>query len=72
MYAEPTRNTPEETRAQHQRDPVDPPRLHVVWEFDEIHEVQQMIDRAWGTLEPKLWPAWARDFEKVVAGFKAK
>jgi hypothetical protein len=72
MHAEITWDTPEELRAKHHRSPEDKPRLHVVWEVNEMVEVQQMIDRAYGTLEPREWPVWVKEFEKKVRELGAK
>lgn len=66
MKAELTLDEPEQIRAQHAVSPDGKPRLHVVWEAEEMGEVQLMINRAYGTMEPRDWPAWVRDLEKKV------
>jgi hypothetical protein len=72
MHAELTWEDPEQIRAQHQRAPEDPPRLLVIWEASEMAEVQMMIDRAFGTLEPRDWPKWVKPLEKVVREISEK
>lgn len=48
------------------------PKLHVAWSFSELDAVQQMLNRALNTLEPKFWPAWAKQLEAAIAAFREK
>lgn len=58
-----------EIMSRHQDSPDGKPRLHLVFESEEVPGLKKLLDRSLNTLDPSLWPAFARELDDFCEVF---